>query len=404
MANTPASAAQQKTQRFASVNAISVPAYRSLLAQLLIAFIGLAAGLSVFASLATAALHFFVLRPMVPPDQLGRGSSLMITGLFVISVITVLLAGLPAYIIARRIIKPLRDVMDAMDRLAHNDTSVRLPEGRHDELGALISFFNSLVAKLRETTERNLAIQRLKSQFIATAAHQLRTPLTGLRWSLHYITDKGDDLAPPERHKTLQEAAVTTDKMMRMVNDLLSVSKVEEGKFGLELRSVNLTDLVQSVLHDHVSQAKDAKVTLGLKSDVDVRLAIVADPDHLQLLLTNLMDNALAYTRPGGQVAVRLSLAGDFVSIAVADTGIGIPAADQPKIFSQFHRAENAKKAKTDGSGLGLFIARNIVERHGGDIKFTSKQNAGTTFTVTLPLREELIPKAQTLEDVLSEI
>src|SRR3989344_6556508 len=105
MANTPASAAQQKTQRFASVNAISVPAYRSLLAQLLIAFIGWAAGLSVFASLATAALHFFVLRPMVPPDQLGRVSSLMITGLFVISVITVLLAGLPAYIIARRIIK-----------------------------------------------------------------------------------------------------------------------------------------------------------------------------------------------------------------------------------------------------------------------------------------------------------
>jgi signal transduction histidine kinase len=328
----------------------------------------------------------------------------MITGLFVISVITILLAALLAYLLARRIIRPVHDVMQAMERLAHNDMSVQLPEKRRDELGALTSFFNSMVVMLRETAERNEGIQRLKTEFIATAAHQLRTPLTGLRWALHYVSDKGESLPLPERQKALAEAAATTDKMMRMVNDLLNVSKVEEGKFGLDLRSVNITKMVQEILQESEIRATEANITLEFKSDVDSRLAIVADADHLRLLLSNLLDNALAYTRPRGRITVSLKLAGNFITIHVADTGIGIPAADQPKIFTQFHRADNAEKARTDGSGLGLFIARNIVRRHGGDITFTSQENVGTTFTVTLPLREELIPKAQNLEDVLSEI
>ncbi|HLD25582.1 MAG TPA: HAMP domain-containing sensor histidine kinase [Candidatus Andersenbacteria bacterium] len=395
---------QQQSQKFSDLPPMRISRAHSLFSHLLIAFVGLAASVSLLVAIMTSLLHRFVLESMVPPDQLTTVRDQIITGLFIISLITIALSIAIAYVLTHHITKPLREVMQAIDRLAHDDITVALTVRRRDELGALANLFNTMVRKMREARTRNDALQRLKSQFISTAAHQLRTPLTGLRWSLHYIRDKGDSLSSAEQAQTIEQAATTTDNMMHMVDSLLNVSKVEEGKFGLSLRSVKLAELVKNIVHDYQTRARQSEVALQLVSQLDQRLAIVADPDYLRLVFTNLLDNALDYTPSGGRVTLTLKLTGNFVEAAVQDTGLGIPAADQPKIFTQFHRAENAKKKKTDGSGLGLFIARNIARRHGGELKFSSQEGKGSTFILTLPLHEELIPKTQSLADVLAEI
>lgn len=252
-----------------------------------------------------------------------------------------------------------------------------------DQNNRIIGFLKSM-----QNITREKAIDRMKSEFISIAAHQLRTPLSAIKWSLKMILD--GDLGPTNEELTqfIQKGYRTNERMIRLVNDLLNVSRIEEGRFRYKFTTVNPVHFLNSIVQEISPTAKSNKVIINWKPPKGLFPKIYADSDRLRLALQNILDNSLRYSVPAKSfITITLSRAdNDFVKIAIEDNGIGIPEDEQRRIFSKFYRGSNVIKMQTEGSGLGLFIVKNIIEKHKGHIEFTSKLNKGTTFTVYLPI------------------
>lgn len=185
------------------------------------------------------------------------------------------------------------------------------------------------------------------------------------------------------------------ERMIQLVNDLLNVARIEEGRFGYNFSSLNVNELVSSIVKDHELMASQKNITLSLSLPPEPYM-VFADRERLNLALTNLIRNALNYSIKGMQVTVVMQkLKEDYVQISVADQGLGIADEDKERIFSKFFRGANVVKQETAGSGLGLFITRNIIAQHGGSIWFESTLGKGTTFFFTLPLAKRLVPPSE---------
>jgi len=233
---------------------------------------------------------------------------------------------------------------------------------------------------------REKSIDKMKSEFISIAAHQLRTPLSALKWSLRMVLDGDVGKISPEIREFLQKDYNTNDRMIKLVNDLLNVSRIEEGRFFHKFAPVNLAHLVDSIVQDFTPQSKKRNIKLEWTQTKQHLPLINADRDHLRLALQNILDNALKYTPYNGTIKVSLQKAktGNSLVLKIVDSGIGIPAEEQKRVFSKFFRGANVIKLQTDGTGLGLFIVKNVIELHQGTITFESSEK-GTTFIITLP-------------------
>lgn len=245
--------------------------------------------------------------------------------------------------------------------------------------------------KIVHDRTREIEFLRSKSEFITVAAHQLRTPLTGIAWI--FQTLKGSQSISGQDKEIVEDGVEVSTKAQKIVNDLLSVTKIEEGRFGYVFEKINITKFLQEIIKGAEPLAKKYGVTLSFNPPGSA-MEIQADPQKLNLAVSNLMDNAIKYNVKNGQAIVSLSQLPDkpYVLITVKDTGIGISAQDLKKLFTKFYRSEKAMKIDTEGSGLGLYIARNIVLRHGGNIWAESIVNRGSTFYVALPTDPKLIP------------
>lgn len=235
---------------------------------------------------------------------------------------------------------------------------------------------------LSRANEQLQALDQAKSEFISVAAHQLRTPLSAVKWILHmanFRQFKDDN----ERHVFLQKAAESTEHMISLVNDLLEVDHIESGKDHFVFLPVDCADLVKSAVSDLAALVLRQEVNIVVS--MGVNNTVVGDSTKLRGLFQNLIENAVKYTPTGGTVQISSTEEDTCISITIKDSGIGIPDDQKDQIFTKFFRAPNALKTQTVGSGLGLFIAKEIVERHGGKIWFESKINEGTTFFVNLP-------------------
>jgi len=232
---------------------------------------------------------------------------------------------------------------------------------------------------------REKMVEKLKTEFVSISAHQLRTPLSVIKWILRTVLD-GDAGELAEAQKELIEKAYNNnERMIRLVNDLLNVTRIEEGRFIAQKEPLDVCALIR----ESIETIKDSVANKGLtlKTFIPPTMILVqGDKEKLMLVIQNLLENALHYTKEGF-IAIRCDLIENKtqVKIAVQDSGIGIPQNQQERIFSRFFRAENATKIETEGSGLGLFIAKNVVEAHGGKIWFESQEGKGTTFYFTLP-------------------
>jgi len=186
-------------------------------------------------------------------------------------------------------------------------------------------------------------------------------------------------------------------RMLKIVNDLLDVAKIEEGRYGYNLQPVNFVDFLAKLLSGAEAVAKQYSVKLYFDRGPVEGITLTIDPDKLSIAVSNLLDNAIKYNVPNGSVTVKIEQLADkpYLQVSIKDTGIGIPPEDVKKLFSKFFRAENVVKKETAGSGLGLYIAKNIINRHGGVIWAESTLGRGTTFYFTLPLDPNLIPKAE---------
>lgn len=232
---------------------------------------------------------------------------------------------------------------------------------------------------------REKMIEKTKSEFVSIAAHQLRTPLSAIKWIFGMMSDGEWGEVPKEQKEYLQKGYVSTERLIRVVNDLLNVSRIEEGKFISKFAEVNVKELLENTIAQYQGLSEQKQITLKLEMQ-DGLPVIHVDPDTFKIGLENLIENAINYTPEKGTVIVRASLdEGNMIKIEVKDSGIGIPKAQQARIFGKFFRGQNALKKETSGSGLGLFVTRNIVETHGGKIWFESEENNGTSFFFTIP-------------------
>jgi len=233
---------------------------------------------------------------------------------------------------------------------------------------------------------REKKVQSLKSEFVSIAAHQLRTPLSAIKWTLTSILDGDFGKLNEEQMKYLGKTNLSNERMINLVDDLLNLSRIEEGRYIYRTAIVSMDNLINSVLSGVELKAREKKIKIHL--DIEEKLpALVIDDEKIKLVTQNLVENAINYSREKSNVyiSVKNDKEKKEVIFIIKDNGIGIPKEQKERIFTKFFRAENAVRSETVGSGLGLFIDKNIIEAHRGRIWFESELNKGTTFSFCLP-------------------
>jgi heavy metal sensor kinase len=290
--------------------------------------------------------------------------------------LAVLLAGSGGWLLARRALRPVDRMTEAARRISaeHLDERVHTT-GTGDELDRLAATLNDMLGRL-DVTFRQIR------QFSADASHELQTPLTVLQGEIEVALRA--PRTPDEYRRVLTSALEESGRIARLVEGLLLLSRADAGVLRMDHQPVDLARLVTEVCEHSQVLAKARGVTLDLGPLTP--MTIQGDHQHLRRLLLNLVDNGLKYTLAGGRVTLALHQDGAWAVLRVADTGIGLAPEEQERIFQRFYRAPVAVSRGEEGSGLGLCIARSIVEAHGGYVQVESAEGHGSIFTVCLPL------------------
>ncbi len=231
-------------------------------------------------------------------------------------------------------------------------------------------------------------IDQMKSEFVSVASHQLRTPLTGIKWISELMQKGKAGGLTTQQKEFLDDIHGSNERMLRLVENLLNVSRIETGsKFEIVKASGDVVDIINSLAVDLVGLAHQHQVEIE-KSTLPAKYVLPIDAEKMRQVFQNLLSNAVKYSKAGGTVIVTLAEKPETktVLLTIKDTGLGIPEKQQSRMFEKFFRADNVQTAETDGTGLGLYIAKAIVEGHGGKIWFESEENKGTTFFVELPV------------------
>lgn len=285
-------------------------------------------------------------------------------------------------LIARRVVTPVRALMAASQEIAQGNYGRRVPlpssrtPAELDEMGQLAHSFNQMAAQLEES-------DALRRQLIGDVSHELLTPLTVIKGSMEGLLD---GVLPPEP-ETFQQVYHEAARLQRLAADLQELSRVEAGAYDLRLQPVDMSALVTEVANRLRRQFEDKDVALHVHLPSGLVMA-EADADRLTQALINLMGNALQYTPSGGQVAVALRREKGQVTVTVADTGVGIDAEHLPHLFTRFYRVDKSRARASGGSGVGLTIARLLVEAHNGRIWAESAGlGQGSLFGVSLPMQ-----------------
>lgn len=247
-----------------------------------------------------------------------------------------------------------------------------------------------LIERDLELTVANQKLQELdkiKSDFISVAAHQLRTPLSGIKWTISMLLN--GDMGPlnTDQKTFLMKASESNTRMITLVNDMLIADGVQSGRVHYGFEHINIVDLIDNVLFEITPQASKKNITIRYKSTVENIPSVYVDPEAMRLVIQNLLENAIKYTVDGGTIEIDIKKESDHLLISIADNGIGIPPDQVKNIFVKFFRARNAIKKETDGSGLGLYITKTTIEKNGGTIWFDTTEGKGSTFYFTAPLQ-----------------
>ncbi|MFA5052870.1 MAG: ATP-binding protein [Parcubacteria group bacterium] len=248
---------------------------------------------------------------------------------------------------------------------------------------------------IRDRT-REVEFLRGKSEFITVAAHQLRTPLTAVHWIFETVV-KSETLSSDDQ-ELISNGLAASAKLLKIVNDLLDVSKIESGKFGYTFTEIDIGMFLDDLLKNANILAKKYNVSLYFDRPKNP-IFIHGDPQKLGIAFSNLLDNAIKYNVTNGQVIVKIEPYPNrpYIQISIKDTGVGMSKDALSKLFTKFFRGENITKSETEGSGLGLYITKNIILRHGGNISADSALGRGSTFYIVLPTDPALIPPKEVM-------
>lgn len=251
-------------------------------------------------------------------------------------------------------------------------------------LGVLL--LRSAIAEIRSEKElAKLTIDRARSEFITIAAHQLRTPASALRWTFNLLQE--DKTLTDAQRATVSLGGRAADNMANLINDLLDVGKISDGKFRYSFDKASVSDILDDAVRSLESRSASAHVAVELRHANDLP-DIICDKSKLSMVFQNLIENAVKYTPAGGHVIIETTRDAGGVRVSITDTGVGFTEEEKKHVFEKFFRGARAMHISPDGSGLGLVIAKTIVDAHGGTITLTSAEDKGATFTVSLPTGE----------------
>lgn len=257
---------------------------------------------------------------------------------------------------------------------------------------ALVVFYSraeageAAIAKEREEKtmlEKEKMLGNLKDEFVYIISHKLKQPATAINGYIDTIFSKYSDSLNPEAKKILTLADANSERLSKLLDDLLDVSRIEQGSLQVKVSDVFIQPIINEVLSSLFFDARNKKISFSQKGDLN--MAVKADADRLKEVLTNLIGNSIKYTPEGGKVDIEVKNEGEVARVLVSDNGVGISEEDQKHLFEKFYRIQNEKTKSVKGSGLGLFITKQLVEKMGGEIGVSSKVGEGTTFYFTLP-------------------
>ncbi len=234
---------------------------------------------------------------------------------------------------------------------------------------------------------REKAIEKMKTEFVSLAAHQLRTPLSAIKWTLRMLLDGDLGKITEEQRDLIEKTYSSNERMISLINDLLDITRIEEGRYLYKPALARVENVVQFVVNSYREEVKKRKLKLEFKKPKDKLPQSKIDVEKMRLAIQNLLDNAIRYTPAGGKVTVTIKHVKKEIEVSIKDTGIGISKDQEARTFGKFFRGANAIRMETEGSGLGLYITKNIIEAHGGKIWFESEKDKGTTFYFTLPTK-----------------
>ncbi len=342
---------------------------------------GVIAGKTVWASIPTDdGGSLIVLYPSPTRGSLGRFSATLgflqsVWWQFLLAgAIAAVIALVLARWLARGMTQPLRDMAEASRRMETGDYSTRVLTSTRDEVGQLATAFNRMSRELEN-------LEASRRDLVANVSHELKTPITAIRAHLENLLDGVEQ----PNSQTLEIMLAQSERLGRLVEQLLDLSRLESGEVPLRREPVSLAPLVALVMSEiEVACAdREVEVVSDLSDDLPT---IEADSERVHQVIFNLVDNAVRFTPEGGEVRIEAHRHNGSVEVSVADTGVGIPADALPRLFERFYRVDPARAREDGGTGIGLAIARSVVEAHGGSIRAESAPGHGSVFTFDLPV------------------
>ena len=293
------------------------------------------------------------------------------------------MAMMLGYFLSSTVTERIHLLKGAAERLAEGDMQTRVPVNGRDEVAALAVTFNQMAEQLQASDRKQREVESLRRDLIAWVSHDLQTPLTSMRAILEALSD-GVVEEPETIKRYLNTAQRDVRSLSALIDDLFRLAQLDAGGFPLDRAQASLNDLVSDTLESFTELAKQGEVVLEGRVEPDVD-PVNMDTQAIGRALNNLVGNALRHTPGGGHVRVWARRTSRGVEVTVSDTGEGIRAEDIEHIFERFYRGEKSRSRSTGGAGLGLAIARGIVQAHGGDIRVESRTGQGAQFTFHLP-------------------
>lgn len=234
--------------------------------------------------------------------------------------------------------------------------------------------------------ERLAEANRLKSEFISIVSHQLRSPLSNLKWTIELLMSGKLGKIEEKQTEYFKIIKENSGRMHDLVSDLLTVSRIESAKLPFKKQEFSMEELTKSLIHEYKALASASNVGVVFLDDKNLPKAF-SDPSRIKLVMENLLDNAIRYSNEKGRIEIKLSSKNNDILFSIKDSGVGIPQKDHKYIFQKFFRSENILRHQTKGSGLGLYISKEIIKRAKGKIGFNSEENKGSTFWFTIPTK-----------------
>jgi signal transduction histidine kinase len=281
-----------------------------------------------------------------------------------------------------RDMKVLGTISDELAIAIQNALSVQVVKSLNETLQQRI---NDATRELRASNAQLQRLDKAKDEFVSMASHQLRTPLTSVKGYISMVIEGDAGKITETQKHLLEEAFNSSERMVHLINDFLNVSRLQTGKFMIDKRPINLAKVVEQELDSLATNASSRNLTFVYRAPIEFP-TLNLDESKMRQVIMNFADNSLYYSTEHTHILVRLVVEGDEVIFTVKDTGIGVPLTEQSQLFSKFYRASNARKQRPDGTGVGLFLAKKVIDAHGGKVIFESVEGKGSTFGFRLPL------------------